>query len=551
MSANKSSVKRLLNNKVPESVPEPALYPIACSEMNKLVWLTITEEMSADKMAFATKTEGGVYKVFVNDKIPEVFHDYFQLHEFGHILFGHLKDLTIQQKQFNRKVLACWDQIKPHLELTEEEEKLSKLELAEKFVIPLSGLITNYATDMEVNSKLFSSEEWQRMLNITDLAYIASTLKDGEVTQELLDEFSNFLKGKAEEEHLCKPVWPEDYGFPIQLSFQEYLDLILHNIDQFMNFLRQNAQGQGGQGKGQGQSQEGEGEGQGELSDEQKKEVMSKLKKLSLDDIEKLRKEANTSDMDEAGNGEAAKEAEAAAGGSKDGDSNDGSASNRGGDGMGFGHGSGKDDILPLKDSKGLARFLEKEAFSKKIENVRNNEMYYYNRRKYGDKYIIAKQTKEDVYRPGNMYILVDCSGSIDRQAIATLLTCTRSLSKKCGPKSRVIWWDTNLCADKPLREKQDPMCGGGTDIGSGIAYVRDKYLKSSNDKLIIISDYEDTLAKWSQELDRVKNDVTGICWTSRKPNTSLEKFINDCNYGRDFDTKKFLKKVHTKIVVI
>lgn len=569
--------KQLKKNPFIKSNP-PKLLSIALSEMDKIVWIQMNEDLPADKMAFATRTDGGVYKVFVNNKIPEVYRDHFYLHEFGHVLFGHLKDFKLQEKQFSRKLLQSWSKIEPHLELTPEEAKMSREELANRFIIPMTGLLSNYATDMEVNSKLFSKDEWQEMLEITDDAFIRAKMEEGGNTLEFLTDVLKRVQG--DENRLTKPIWPEDYGFDIQLSYHEYLDLIFQNIDKFMNFLRQDAQNQPGQGQGQSQSQEqgspsqssqsgnGQGDSQGQGQDQgqdqdgaDSKEKGSEgsgdiLKKLSLKDIEELRKAANKSDMDTTGNEEAAEKVEnGKSGGDDDSDSvgdSSGTPTGRGSSGLGFGH-TGQKEIFKLENGKTLSKFLLKEVFSKKVENVRVNEMYYYNRRKYGDKDIIAKYTKENVYRPGNIYIIIDCSGSVEAEAIGTIMDCTRTLAKKCGPKSRVIWWDTSLCGDIPIRKATESFSGGGTDIAPGIAYVKEHYLKSSNDKLIIVSDFQDTLSNWYDEVKDLRNDVVGICWTTYQPSSNLESFIEEANYGYNasFDPKKFLNKIHTRVVQI
>ena len=153
-----TKLKKLLKSKLPTTVPEPKVYSIAENEMNNVVWAPIEADLPAEKkIAFAMRTPGGIYKVFVNDKIPEQFREYFRLHEFGHVLFGHLKDLELQQNIFNKRVIAVWDEFKKYIKIAEADENLSRAELVTKYAIPLAGLISNYATDMEVNSKMFTA----------------------------------------------------------------------------------------------------------------------------------------------------------------------------------------------------------------------------------------------------------------------------------------------------------------------------------------------------------------------------------------------------------
>lgn len=569
--------------KAPAQVNRPSLLDIAESEMAKLVWIPINEDLSPSKLAFATKSVSNCYKVFVNNKIPERYHDTFKLHEYGHILFGHLKNDDLRTKQLTRKVLQFWPSIEPHIELDDEDKNKSKIDLVEKYIIPLQGVLQNYAMDMEVNSKLFPTEEERKeMREILSVASMMAQLNDDYVLDIQLEAIEKYLDEEPDEP-FAKPIFPEDYDFPDKASYQEYLDYMFLNIDKFMNFLKkdmdmqgQNMPGAGGNSSGssgsssksnskgkskksESDSEEGDESG---LSDEDKERLKKQLqrdingnrKRLTLDDIERLRKAANKSDTDDKSNEKAA--SEKGHGKNVDelssGDGADGDADWTGEDGLGFGHKKvERPDVMPLGDGKQLARFLEKEAFSKKIENTRVDVMRLYNRRKYGEKDIISTYRTENLYRPGNLIIVVDCSGSIDRIAIQKMLSVIKQLSKKCGPRSRVIWWDTELCGDTPLRAKQKPTCGGGTDIAEGIKYAREKYLKSSNDKLIIISDYCDSLGKWLKYAKNIKNDITGIAWVNGKYNGSIDTFLEQSCWGGSFSVKEFKNKIHTKIVEV
>lgn len=165
---------------------------------------------------------------------------------------------------------------------------------------------------------------------------------------------------------------------------------------------------------------------------------------------------------------------------------------------------------------------------------------------------MISKMRSEDLYKPGNIYLLVDCSGSIGSDVIENIIGVIKNISKKCGPHSRIIWWDTDLAGDYPLKNIKDPSHCGGTNISSGIRYVAKNYLKRSNDKLIILSDYQDSLHMWYDELEHIrKNDCIGICWGNIKGNpTEILKQL--CRTYQDNDTmffSKFIKKLPTTLV--
>ena len=588
--ARAERIKKITSKiKQPAIVKEPSLYRTALGEMSRVVWIPINDDLSPSKMAFVTITPSNAYKVFVNRKIPKKYHKQFKLHEFGHILFGHLQFDEQKESAFTKRVLQHWPQIEQHIELDPEDVGKSKVDLADKYILPLRRIFENYAEDMEVNSKLFvTKEERKSMIENTGIAYMLAQLNDPLVLDAELDNIEEYLNNKKlKKQSFVKPIYPADYDFPDQLSYREYIDLIFANIDKFMNLLKDRADGMSSDSDGNDKEQAGDSDGNnggsgglGGLSDEDKKRLAKKAmrdgsfgsrqagKKLTSKDIEKLRMEANASDTDLEANEEEAKktghggeineegnidedEDEGASGygsGGEDGEGGDWSGT----PGLGFGHlKKVRPDVIPLGDGTELAKFIEKQAFSKKITNTRENIMYYYNRRKYGEKDIISKQTYENLYRPGNIYIVVDCSGSIAKKAIRTMLAVIRKVSKKCGPRSRVIWWDTGLCGDFSLKTNHPPIAGGGTDIAGGIQYVCSKYLKKSNDKIIIISDYCDTLNNWVDVLKKYpNNEAIGIGWTYGDEK-STDSFIMSANWGDTVRLKAFKNRITTKVVRI
>ena len=68
------------NLKLPPVTTKLSLLDIAESEMDRIVWIPILDDLSQEKMAFVTKTPSGAYKLFVNTKIPSNYHDFFKLH---------------------------------------------------------------------------------------------------------------------------------------------------------------------------------------------------------------------------------------------------------------------------------------------------------------------------------------------------------------------------------------------------------------------------------------------------------------------------------------
>lgn len=530
--------------------------------LDKLVWMPIYPKISvANPIAFATRSGGltGVYEIYVNPKIDTEVAKYFELHEKGHIIFTHLSLQEAQHKIQVKKILTYWSKIKNHLDLSDAIEKAkakgkSELEVAEKYSKMIANKMLNIAMDFEVNSKLFTTDEWATMKKYFDYAYIFASASMNGTSQEELSSILKWLNDNENdlEARFTRPCWPEDYEFPLKLTYGEYIDLMLQNIDKFLDKMSE----QNGSG-GEGQDSENDGDSSSK----------SGKKKMTAEDIENLQKGAD--DGDNCRNRDIAENGDKATCYSEDDDGNGGgsdeprkadaktiaertSGAKRGKSGYSpIGNCSDNNIYCEGANNKEVEKFILKNVFDKKVINNRVEYMKVYNRQKYGN-VMLASYTKEDIWRPGNVYLLVDCSGSIEEKAINDFISTIKSIAKKCGPKSRIIWWDTCLEGDTLLRENKGPKGCGGTKIASGIDYIKNKYLKNKNDKLIIISDFEDALYQWAAILKTIKNDCIGICWTHSKIKSDVD-YLSECGWcEKDSEVIKFLlKKLKTVFVNI
>lgn len=142
---------------------------------------------------------GTIYKIFINNTDPE-FAQFLYVHECGHILFSHAKNMNLREDRFLRiKIAAAYDKVKDVFD--------SPQSLFDFF----REMIYNMVMDFEVNSKLFTPEDWK---------YMNSRL------QILMKDTS--LKG----------LWPEDFDFPPGLTWNEYLNLILMRPELFVQKLK-------------------------------------------------------------------------------------------------------------------------------------------------------------------------------------------------------------------------------------------------------------------------------------------------------------------------
>ena len=540
-----------LRNEIIAKVPPLDLkfwsyYDDALNEMNKAVWTRISPNIrSSQPMAFATRSKGttGVFEIYVNPNVPYECKQPLELHEFGHVIFTHMSLLDTQREIIIRKIMSYWHNFEKHIEdeaikTTEDIKKVSKV---------ICNAMLNIAMDYEVNSKLFTEEEWPIMVQYTQWASLMAAACAPKSTKEELEACLEWLNNEdPDKEPMFKPCWPADAGFPLGKDYRQYLDLMLmkpdNAMEQIKNMINQMKQ-QGGQGEENGS---GDGEGQGSGSG-----------KLSKGDIDKLRQ--TCSDADSSANEAAKSEAEEEDNKEKGliaptrrKQSNENGWAPNGSDKY-------DDEEISIENNKALEKKLLNEIFNKHISNTKQDSMYYYNRQKYASSIMISKDRPEDLYRPGDIYMIVDCSGSIGQNAINALTGAVKKVAKKCGAHSRIIWWDTELQGDYKIRKNLGPQGSGGTWIADGIKYVREKYLKRSNDKLVIISDYQDSLNHWLDELEKMhKNDCVGICWRTvggwSNYDTGTEYLRAMCRCSDGDDTtfmNKFLKKLPTTLVRI
>lgn len=586
---SKKSIFNEYNKLFPAPAPKnPATYDEVKGILNRTPHKMLTfQKQPGDAPAYATRSSNygltGIYNIYVNPEYEKSY-DGLLLHEVGHIIFGHLQSNAFNEKTFEMKLKFAWARIRKLITVG-DDIKLSEKEIQDIYINKVKQIMLNYAMDYEVNSKLFTPEEWKEQAQKFESDWMKIQYEDDNITKEFYEETFN-LKKNDPTKKLVSALWPEDVGFPLKLQFTQYVDLMLQDPEKFFEKLllispppmsgsgdgksdddSQNQKGQSGQGSGgKDKNQDDSQNGNGTSSDKDQlskdgngssdKNGSQKSKgKMSLADIDRLAKEAE--DMDE----EAMKKVTEAAEATEQDDNEDGFGGSGGDDSSNsyspFGTGGKRSAIIDVKNTHALENELLKAVYNKTVLNTRQDPVYYYNRKKYNSNVMISRSREEQLWRPGNIVLLVDCSGSIDDTAIGAMVKTVRHIAKKCGPKSRIIWWDTDLEGDYSLNADKGPRGYGGTNIARGIKYVRKHYLRQSNDKLVIISDYADSLNHWYDEVKKIKNDVVGLCWlySDGKTETTKQYLSNWWSYGnygeenKSFD--KFLKKIPTTLVNI
>ena len=538
-----------LRDKIIKRIPnlEPKFWSYhtdAFNEINKVVWTYIHPNIrDSQPMAFACRSRNttGVYEIYINPNVPYECYEPLELHEFGHVIFTHMSLLENQRKILIQKIMSYWNRFEKHIE---DNALKTKEDIQEAAKIVCDAII-NIAMDYEVNSKLFTDDEWETFVEYTQWASIKAAASAPNTKREELEKIIEWLDTKPEDrDPLFSPCWPESDGFPKGLDYRQYIDLMLMKPDNAMDAIKK-AIGKMKSGQGSDSNQCTE-PGQGGNSNQ-----TGHGGKISKKDLEKILKEHSDA------NNEVSNSTIDTAEKQDDAEQGTANSANREKFNVSGWSPTGHfvdDRVYDIKNSKALSRKILKDIINKQILLCRQDNLYYYNRQKYNSNLMISKMRSEDLYKPGNIYLLVDCSGSIGSDVIENIIGVIKNISKKCGPHSRIIWWDTDLAGDYLLKNIKDPSHCGGTNISSGIRYVAKNYLKRSNDKLIILSDYEDSLHMWYDELEHIrKNDCIGICWGNIKGNpTEILKQL--CRTYQDNDTtffSKFIKKLPTTLVNI
>lgn len=576
---DKKSIFNEYNKLFPAPAPKNlATYDEVKGILNRTPHKMLTfQKQPGDTPAYATRSSNfgltGIYNIYVNPEYEKSY-DGLLLHEVGHIIFGHLQSNAFNEKTFEMKLKFAWARIRKLITVG-DDVKLSEKEIQNIYINKVKQIMLNYAMDYEVNSKLFTPEEWKEQAQKFESDWMKVQYENDDISEEFYEETFN-LKKNDPTKKLVNALWPEDVGFPLKLQFTQYVDLMLQDPEKFFEKLllvspppmggngegksddgsqsQKDQSGQGNSGKDKNQD-DGQNNNTSSSKSQSSKDDSQKSKgKMSLADIDRLAKEAE--DMNE----EAMKKVTEAAETTEQDDNDDFGGS--GGDDSSnsyspFGTGGKRSAIIDVKNTHALENELLKAVYNKTVLNTRQDPVYYYNRKKYNSNVMISRSREEQLWRPGNIVLLVDCSGSIDDTAIGAMVKTVRHIAKKCGPKSRIIWWDTDLEGDYPLNADKGPRGYGGTNIAKGIKYVRQHYLRQSNDKLVIISDYADSLNHWYDEVKKIKNDVVGLCWlySEGKTETTKQYLSNWWSYGnygeenKSFD--KFLKKIPTTLVNI
>lgn len=460
---------------------------------------------------------GDIYRIYIDKKYEKAgqdIEDGLYMHEAGHIIFGHLKNSATKNSIQKMKVRAAYPKVAKRFDSKEQFEKY------------FDKMLFNIVEDFEVNSKLFTEEDYH--------------------------EFDKIVSHGG-------GFFPSDYDLPIGKDYNVYLNLILADPEAFFKKMKEKMQEQDGNGEGESmaddtpdpfqndkdsQSKSGSGEGN------RKSEKQENKQGSEEGDSKDSKKKSSSGDGNSSGNGE--KESEK---------SNQGKTSTQKNktqknksplaENWKFSkkeieslkqeavahddnlitqavqklenvqnthnRGTGADferinEIIEVKSFESLEKYITKELM-KNTKTIKRDMLYNYNRNKIGTSVLIPAVRHETLTKKATIYAIVDTSGSVDSRLVQGFTGSFRKISKKLGYGSRIIYCHTFVEADYGPKDDIRPYRGGGTRIATGIQYVRDKYNPKSQDVVYVISDFEDSMDEWNVILDTMHCKKKGILW--------------------------------------
>lgn len=517
--------------------------------------LNISEYKTRDlnsPLAYCYKYSGPastVYKIvqYLID-IPET--DYrIKLHEYGHIYLTHLDGI---HEDLDGRILDTVQSMRG--ELIEMINRECGIDYADKLLDrviddpSLNHSLHNIAMDMEVNSKILSPEDIEEMeKDITsktpnpaeEILKRKAEIEQDPTLKEQIEKAIEKIKAQA----AVKLILPERYHFkdgspfPNELTYSEYLLLIVKNLDQFVKMMVSIKNGGNGdtsdvtsedvQDAIGGDGGDGDGDGGMQSLDDLMDDLgMSSDKEAINSPNQGIRPDVDPNDPTKGQGGDHGTQSR------DDADKKRELGQIRSKSEVGCGSSGGPDSTRSVNrevDAVDMAMEDVLMNFKSRVvkRSYKKDTVYNYNRginrQMIAPTFIHKIKTTTDP----TIVFLIDVSGSMDSHLVDRVLF---TISKKMrsigrGLKYNIITWSTRLGEHLKDIDPKKPVpkisIGGGTSMAKGIEYFRDSY--SEDAILILISDFDDYLEEWH----KVEETMPGYT-------------MYGFNYGRDKYTQKF-----------
>ena len=480
------------------------------------------------------------------------------LHELGHIYFGHLKN--------SRKYIAMAEKIlKPY------EKQIASF-LGVCYYNAIHDII-NVCMDFEINSKLFVTSKEREELNASVQFYLLRR-HDTRSLKAIIESFNP--------ENLSKETvifFPENFGFPGKKSFLEYVQMM---VDYCINHKKpetsQDEAGSSSQDNGTNGtaafSLPDDNTGDTPKNDDAKSDSpFNEEDKNNSDKENKLPSfnENNSSDDKEAtgdnsNNGADTPQIE---------DIDDDTFAKRfkinrdteerrrrikvedscsrkkpvyeiNGETLDteidtsknwiYNHEKEEEEIKDLKEKVEVAanaseinNFILNNALPSNDISSYNDMLYNYNRGKTTDVFINKVRTRSTFRKP-NIRIFTDVSGSMDTDYTKKIVKAIKTISSRIDTRSSITFYNECAWNTEKLTTLNDEVInssfiGGGTDLANSLkVYIKSQENNPAN-TLVIISDFEDCISTIKKSFDNIKSTILCIEVGNRNSSYIAEEF--------------------------
>ena len=226
---NRDDYIKVLNNylELPEDIPDnPSLLEDIRSRVLGKYKVKIERDDSYNLIGKAGKSKDG-YNIELSSFIKDKYLNYFLIHEFGHILYGHLYIPDDDRLIINDKVKSLF--LGKHY---------FKEELSDKDYLDITDLLISQTMEMEVNSKVYLPQEIEIVEDVLDKVIINQVVHD-KAPLDILDYVYNWINTRGDKGHLSNIILPNRLGLKGGLTYKDYLRMILSDdVDNLMNYFR-------------------------------------------------------------------------------------------------------------------------------------------------------------------------------------------------------------------------------------------------------------------------------------------------------------------------
>ena len=463
------------------------------------------------------------------------------LHELGHIYFGHLKN--------SRKYIAMAEKIlKPY------EKQLAQF-LGISYYNAAHGII-NVCMDFEINSKLFVTSKEREELNASVQFYLLRR-HDTRSLKAIIESFNP--------ENLSKETviyFPENFGFPGKKSFLEYVQMM---VDYCINHKKpetsqdetgSSSQDNGTKGTGDFSLPSNNSENAPKNDDTKSESPFNEEDKNNSDKENKLPSfnEDNSSDDKEATSNNSNNEANTP----QIEDVDDSTFADRfranysteerirrlkfedscnrkksvyeiNGEDLDNeidiaeywmrNHEEEEKEIKNLKEKVDVAsnaseinNFILNNALPSNDISSYNDILYNYNRGKTTDVFINKVRTRSTFRKP-NVHIFTDVSGSMDAEYTKKVVKAVKTINSRIDNRSSITFYNGRAQNTEKFTTLNDTVInssfiGGGTNLARSLeAYIKSQENNSAN-TLVVISDFDDDIKSIKKSFDNIKSTI-------------------------------------------